>query len=109
MDLFASCGIEPEEIWRLATSAAGEARGGGGPEQAANGAPADFLVLARDPTGELGALETLQAVVARGRLYRVTDPEAAIARRQRHFTRTIFDRLSVAAARREMSKPLGRP
>jgi hypothetical protein len=109
MRLFESCGIAPEEIWRLATAAAGEALGGNGLGTLRDGAPADLLIFERDPTTDLGALDSLQAVVSGGRLYRVDDLRSAVATCQRQFQRRLFDRVSVRAARREMSKPLGRP
>lgn len=109
MRLFEGCGIAAEEIWRLATTASGEALGSAGLGTLGDGAPADLLVFKRDPTADLGALDSLQAVVSAGRLYRVDDLRSAIASCQRHFRRKAFDRVSVGAARRAMSKPLGRP
>lgn len=79
-------GIPTAEVWRIATRTAGAALGVAGLGTLAPGAPADLLVLRRDPGRHgLGALREIEAVVADGRLYRRTDLEAALARFDAHF------------------------
>jgi hypothetical protein len=62
------------------------------------GAAADLLIFRRDPTLDLDALNSLEAVVSQGRLYRIGDLREAIRRWQGHFDGVVFDRLSVTAA-----------
>lgn len=69
MRLFAKSGIAPEAVWKLATSDAGRSLGLAGLGTRANGAPADFLIFRKDPTKDLAALDSLEAVVMQGRLY----------------------------------------
>ena len=63
------------------------------------GAPADFLLFREDPTRDLAALSTLEAVVAQGRLYPKAVLEAALARHREYFNGWLYDRLSMVFAR----------
>lgn len=63
------------------------------------GAPADFLFFREDPTRDLTALSTLEAVVAQGRLYPKAVLDAALARHRAHFNGWLYDQLSRAYAR----------
>lgn len=69
MMLMHTAGFSLEEVWVAATRAAGEALGIPQLGVVAVGAPADLLVFRQDPTRDLAAFATLEAVVMRGRLY----------------------------------------
>lgn len=96
---FHEAGMTPEQVWAIATWKAARVLGEEllGTLQA--GAPADLLVFREDPTRHLDAFETLEAVVADGRLY----SRAAIATKleayREHFDGPVVDRLSVLLAR----------
>ena len=62
-------GLTPEEVWVAATRWAGETLGLPQLGTVQEGAPAAFLFFREDPTRDLAALATLEAVVAQGRLY----------------------------------------
>ena len=59
------------------------------------GAPADMLVFAQDPTRDLAALSTLQAVVANGRLYPKPLLDDVIAHYHDYFHSWLYDRLTM--------------
>lgn len=104
-------GLSPEEAWIAATRAPGELlgrRGLPGLGTLAPGAPADLLVFREDPTRDLAALATLEAVVADGRLYPRAALDAHLAREQRHAEGWLFDRLSVALTRRVLERMFGK-
>ena len=63
------------------------------------GAPADLLLFREDPTRDLAALDTLEAVVADGRLYRRDALERALELQREHFRGRIYDTLTLGAAR----------
>lgn len=65
--LLAEAGLGAEEAWRIATSGAARALGRTDLGVVAEGAKADFLIFREDPTRDLAALDTLEAVVIRGR------------------------------------------
>jgi imidazolonepropionase-like amidohydrolase len=84
LSALAGAGYTPEEVLALATRGAGEALavpelGGLRP-----GAPADVALYREDPTRDLAALDSLEAVVAAGRLYTVEDLRAAAERLRAH-------------------------
>ncbi len=95
---FERIGLDPEEIWATATWRAGEALGEPDLGRIVSGAPADLLIFREDPTRDLGALETLEAVVADGRFYPVALLEEALARRRVHFEGALVDGLTMWAA-----------
>jgi imidazolonepropionase-like amidohydrolase len=98
MRIFASLGIPLTEIWDMATRKAGIALNKPELGVIKEGAAADLLIFRRDPTLDLDALNSLEAVVSQGRLYRIGDLREAIRRWQGHFDGVVFDRLSVTAA-----------
>jgi hypothetical protein len=105
--LLVEAGHTPEEAWVAATRAPGaflgrEALPGLG--TLAPGAPADLLVFRDDPTRDLAALATLEAVVADGRLYPREALEAQLERYRRYADGWLFDRVSVAATRRVLAR-----
>jgi len=67
-------GLSPEEAWVAASRGAGAALGVPNLGHITPGAPADLLIFRDDPTRDLAALDSLEAVVAAGRLY----PRAAL-------------------------------
>ncbi len=92
---FVECGFTPEEAWEAATSGNGAALSKAGLGVLRAGAPADLLVFREDPTVDLVALSTLEAVVADGRLYPHPFLERVIARYQEHHSGWLFDRLTM--------------
>ena len=99
LSLLFQAGLSAEDVWEAATRGGGEALGVPGLGVLQEGAPADLLVFRGDPTRDLSAMATLEAVVADGRLYRVDDLQAALKRQQAYFERPLVDRLSRWAAR----------
>ena len=97
---FEKVGFTPEEIWEMATVRAGEALREPLLGRIVPGAPADLLVFRADPTVDLSHLESLEAVVADGRLYRIADLREALARRRIHFEGAIVEAASLWVARR---------
>jgi imidazolonepropionase-like amidohydrolase len=65
--LFVAAGLSPLEALRTATTAPARYRGETGP-LLAPGRRADLVLLASDPTEDIGALRRIDAVVLRGRL-----------------------------------------
>jgi hypothetical protein len=98
LEQFVRAGLTPEEAWVTGTRWPGEFLGVPGLGTIARDAPADLLVFRRDPTRDLTALGTLEAVVAAGRLYPVEAMEEALARQRRRFESGLFDSLTVRFA-----------
>jgi imidazolonepropionase-like amidohydrolase len=69
MKLFVEAGVPLAEIWVYATSGAAKTLNVPDHGEVREGAPADLLVFKEDPTKSLAALESMQAVIAQGRLY----------------------------------------
>jgi len=96
--LLVSAGLTPEEAWASATRFAGESLGVPDLGVVRPGAPADFLIFRDDPTADLRALSTLQAVVAQGRLYPRADLDAVIAEHRALHASVVYDRVVTALA-----------
>ncbi len=94
-----AAGLTPGEAWEAATRRAGEALGEPGLGTLAEGAAADLLIFREDPTRDLAALDTLEAVVAAGRLYPRGELEEAVVRQRRHFDDPLRAFLSSVATR----------
>ena len=92
-------GLDVEEAWAAATRVAGESLGVPDLGTVRAGAPADLLIFRDDPTADLRALATLQAVVAQGRLYPRADLEAAIAAHRAWHASAVYDTVVTAVAR----------
>lgn len=89
--LLVGSGLSAEEALAAATSVAGESLGIEALGRLEVGAPADLLVLREDPTRDLAALDTIEAVVARGRLYPIETLRAALDEERRYFDRSVVD------------------
>jgi hypothetical protein len=103
MQIFVQAGIPAAAVMRIATVAAGKRLGVPGLGTLSAGAPADLLVLGRDPAQDITALDTLRAVVSGGRLLEVGVLRAAVERQLRHYRRPLIDRLSIIGARRALN------
>jgi imidazolonepropionase-like amidohydrolase len=77
---FLDAGYTPEQVWQSATAGNGASLPTAGLGTIKQGAPADLLIYKSDPTRDLGALDSLQAVVANGRLYTRDELDAAVKR-----------------------------
>jgi hypothetical protein len=93
-------GVPLERIWQVATRDAGRALGSPLLGRITVGAPADLLVFREDPTRDLRALSTLEAVLADGRLYRRQDLDAALEAQRVHFEQPLYDTLTWGIADR---------
>lgn len=69
IEALAMTGFSREQAWEVATRGAGETLGIAQLGVIEPGAPADLLVFREDPIENAQAMATLEAVVARGRLY----------------------------------------
>jgi cytosine/adenosine deaminase-related metal-dependent hydrolase len=97
--LLVASGLSNEEALAAATWVAGESLGVPGLGRLEVGAPADLLVLREDPTRDLAALGTLEAVVADGRLYAIEELREAADEQRAYFERAVVDVPLRAAAR----------
>ncbi|QKG72552.1 amidohydrolase family protein [Erythrobacter mangrovi] len=84
MRLFEQAGITPEQVLAYATNVAGASLGNEA-GRIAQGSQADLLIFAQDPTKSLDALDSLEAVVVRGKLYTRAELEQALRRSLRHY------------------------
>lgn len=90
---FVQAGLSPDEAWMVATRRAGEWLGEPMLGTLQQGAPADMLLFREDPTRDLAALATLEAVVAQGRLYPKEWLDEALGRYRAHFDGTVYNGL----------------
>ena len=97
--LLTEVGMTPSEAWASATASAGSALGEPLLGSVRPGAPADLLVFREDPTRDLDALSTLEAVVADGRYYSKADLDGALERSRAHFDGWLYDSVSMLLAR----------
>lgn len=108
MVLFADAGIGAEQVWKLATSDAGDRLGMRGLGRIETAAPADILLFRRDPTATLGNLSSLEAVVAAGRLYRIKDLNRALQSSQAYFNSPVIKPLARRGAQQALDRAFGR-
>lgn len=99
MRVFAEIGVPVEEIWEMATRRAGAELRQPGLGTVSQGAPADLLIFRRDPTLDLAALDSLEAVVAGGELLTRDYLDECQVAYQGHLDDPVFDSLSVNVAR----------
>jgi len=83
--LFVEGGLTPGEALAIATRGSAGALHVPGLGTLQEGAPADLLVFAEDPTRDLAALDTLLAVVQGGRVYSREALDAQAERYREHF------------------------
>jgi imidazolonepropionase-like amidohydrolase len=88
------CGFTPEQAWAAATRDNGASLPAPRLGIIETGAPADLLVFREDPTRDLAALSTLEAVVADGRFYSKAMLDGAIARYRGQFDGWLYDHLT---------------
>jgi imidazolonepropionase-like amidohydrolase len=97
---FVRCGFTPEEAWAAATWQNGAALPEPNLGLLQSGAPADLLVFREDPTRDLAALTSLEAVIADGRLYPKEVLDEAVERNRQYFDTWLYDYRMMAAVRR---------
>jgi len=100
--LYVEAGLTPEQAWAVATRYNGADLDTPLLGTLVDGAPADLLVFRNDPTRDLAALDTLQAVIADGRLYDRATLDSQLERYQDYFAGIVFDTISVEIGRRTL-------
>jgi cytosine/adenosine deaminase-related metal-dependent hydrolase len=108
MALFVEAGLSVEQVWKLATSQAGDRLGLRGLGRLETGAPADILLFRRDPTKTMDNLSSLEAVIAAGRLYRIADLDHALRSSQAYFASPLIRPLAQRGAERALARAFGR-
>jgi imidazolonepropionase-like amidohydrolase len=91
LELLVESGLSIDEALAAATWVAGESLGIVGLGRIEVGAPADLLVLREDPTHDLAALDTLEAVIADGRPHPIEMLRAAVEDERFYLSRTVVD------------------
>ena len=104
MYLLVRAGIPPEAVWAMATRGPAKMLGVPDHGRIQVGAAADLLVFREDPTRDLAALATLEAVIAQGRLYPKEQFTSGDEVYRRHFESYLFDRFSIALTKRVMAE-----
>jgi imidazolonepropionase-like amidohydrolase len=99
LDLLVRAGLSPEAAWAAATRNAGTSLGKPGLGTVAVDAPADLLVFRADPTRDLTNFQTLEAVVAQGRLYPRATLDTAVTGARAMFDGPVADAVSMALTR----------
>jgi imidazolonepropionase-like amidohydrolase len=94
-----AAGLSREEVLASATRGAARALGRSDLGEIRVGAAADLLVLREDPTRDLAALASLEAVVVGGRLYPRETLDAAVRVQLDHWERPVVRTFWSAAAR----------
>jgi len=102
--LFSEAGIPIEDIWANATWRAGKQLTDANLGAIKVGAQADLLIFKENPTKSLSALQSLQAIVVRGKLYRKHDIERAIIAMQNHFNSWPLKHMAAFFAERKMQE-----
>ena len=96
--LLVAAGLTAEDAWAAATTDAGEFLPEADLGRLRPGAPADLLVFREDPTRDLAALDTLETVVSRGRLYDKAALDRAVLRLRTHYHGWAWETLVPLAA-----------
>ncbi|HKJ24832.1 MAG TPA: amidohydrolase family protein [Myxococcota bacterium] len=95
-----AAGLGPEAAVAAATTVPGRSLALAGLGRIEPGAPADLVLFRRDPTRDLDALDTIEAVVADGRLYRRPELDAQMQRYREYYASPVFDSVSRFFVRR---------
>jgi hypothetical protein len=95
---FAALGLTPEQALATATTTAGRFWKDRVYGRVAPGLPADVALYREDPSASLDALESLELVVADGRLYPKRDLDAWVARYRDHFHGWLYGHVMGAVA-----------
>jgi cytosine/adenosine deaminase-related metal-dependent hydrolase len=96
---FVDAGLTPEDAWIASSRAPAEILGMQDLGLLRAGAPADFLLLRNDPTQDLAALDSLEAVVVDGRLYPRSWIIEELERKRAYFNSPIYSWVSTRLAR----------
>lgn len=89
-------GMSPEQSWLAATRWPGEFLPLADLGRIEVGAPADLLLFREDPTQDLSALSSLEAVVADGRVYSREVLDGALEQARAHYRAPFYERVSMA-------------
>jgi cytosine/adenosine deaminase-related metal-dependent hydrolase len=108
MTLFVDAGIGVEQVWKLATRDTGDRLGMRGLGRIEANAPADILLFRRDPTEAIGNISSLEAVVAAGRLYRITYLNRALRSSHAYFNSPLIKPLARRGAERALARAFER-
>jgi hypothetical protein len=99
LHLFADAGIPPRAVIEIATVRAGERLRIPKLGTIVPGAPADMLVLDRNPYEDLGALDSIRAVVSGGHLLDMRSLRDAVDRQVGHYRGVLLDRIGIVGGR----------
>ena len=91
-----AAGLNPEQAWVAATRWPGEFLPLAGLGRIEPGAPADLLLFREDPTQDLAALGSLEAVIVDGRAYSREVLDAALAKARAHYRASFYESVSMA-------------
>ena len=97
--LLVEAGLTLEQAWVAATLTPAATLGAVELSPFDAGAPADLLVFGSDPTRDLAALDSLEAVVAQGRLYPLALLQSYLARYRDFYRSGLVDGLTMTLAR----------
>ena len=104
LHLFAEAGIPPAAVIEIATARSGERLRIPKLGTIATGAPADILVLDRNPYEDLAALDSMRAVISGGHLFDMQLLRAAVDRQLAHYRSALVDRAGMIGGRLALRK-----
>jgi len=102
--LFNDAGIPLKEVLAYATWRAAQQFPGSWNGKVEKGQRANFLIFREDPTKSIQALQSLQAVVVRGKLYEKDELDGAVERMKQHYNSWPLRPISFFFAGRAMQK-----
>jgi Amidohydrolase family len=98
--IYVDAGMTPEEALAISTRDSAADFGVPGLGEIRPGAPADLVVFREDPTRNLAALDSIEAVIRDGRLYTRAALDGQLARYRAHFSSRAFDAIITPLVRR---------
>jgi adenine deaminase len=104
LHLFTEAGIPPAAVIEIGTARSGERLRIPKLGTIATGAPADMLVLDRNPYDDLGALDSMRAVISGGHLLDMQLLRAAVDRQLGHYRSMLVDRAGIIGGRLALRK-----